>query len=419
IDKLGSDFRGDPSSAMLEVLDPEQNFAFSDHYLEVPFNLSNVMFIATANLPDTIPPPLLDRMEVIQLTSYTEREKVEIARRHLYPKQLDNHGLMTKQLKISSTGYQSIIRGYTREAGVRNLERTIATLCRKITRRIATNEKGPFSITEKNLPEFIGHPIFSEKDSFQYTRPGVATGLAWTSVGGEVLYVEASKMPGKNPLMITGQIGKVMQESAMAALTFVRSNAEDLGLKADFFDNQEVHVHVPAAAIPKDGPSAGITIASAMVSLFTDIRVRHDIVMTGEITLSGKVLPIGGVKEKVLAAYRYKIYNVILPRANESHLEDVPEEVRKKMKYYFVSDIWDVLAMALEKPILPVKVKSHAKAAGTVEKVKAEKSKKPKRKANVKVKPKSPNGGRKLSVNLKAKRIPGKMHSGSQPVQHN
>lgn len=351
IDKLGSDFRGDPSSAMLEVLDPEQNSTFSDHYLEVPFDLSNVMFIATANLPDTIPPPLFDRMEVIHLSSYTEREKIEIARRHLYPKQLENHGLSSRQLKIVKSGYQGIIRGYTREAGVRNLERTIATLCRKVTRRIATGEQGPFVISGKNIQEFLGVPSYLDKEVFRYSRPGVATGLAWTSVGGDVLFVEASRMEGKNPLTITGQIGKVMQESAMAALTFVRSNASELGLESNFFENQEVHVHVPAGAIPKDGPSAGITIACAMVSMFTGIRVRRDVAMTGEITLSGKVLPIGGVKEKVLAAYRQGINHVILPKANESHLDDVPEEVRKKMRFSFVSDIWDVLHVAMEEPI--------------------------------------------------------------------
>lgn len=366
IDKLGSDFRGDPSSAMLEVLDPEQNFAFADHYLEVPFDLSNVMFIATANLPDTIPPPLYDRMEVISLSSYTEREKVEIARRHLYPKQLENHGLLAKQLKISKSGYQAIIRGYTREAGVRNLERTIATLCRKITRRIATRERGPFSITAKNIGEFLGHPTFPEKDTYRYTRPGVATGLAWTSVGGDVLFVEVSSMEGKTPLTITGQIGKVMQESAMAALTFVRSNALDLGLPADFFDGKEIHVHVPAGATPKDGPSAGITIATAMVSLFTGIRVRRDVTMTGEITLSGKVLPIGGLKEKALAAYRYGIYDVIVPKTNQSHLEDIPTEVRRKMKFHFVDNVWDVLQVALEKPVgkLEKKAKPPAKKTG-------------------------------------------------------
>lgn len=349
IDKLGSDFRGDPSSAMLEVLDPEQNMSFSDHYLEVQFDLSKVMFIATANLPDTIPPPLMDRMEVIHLSSYTEREKVEIARRHLYPKQLENHGLYPKQLKISKSGYQAIIRGYTREAGVRNLERTIATLCRKVTRRIATNDKGPFRVTSKNITDFLGHHIFSSKESYAYDRPGVATGLAWTSVGGEVLYVEARRMPGKGGLTITGHIGKVMQESAMAALTFIRSNAERLGLDPKFYEGQEIHVHVPAGAIPKDGPSAGVTIASALVSLFTGRRVRRNVAMTGEITLSGKVLPIGGVKEKALAAYRYGIYNLIIPKANEAHIEDIPEEVRNKMKFYFASEIWDVLNISLEK----------------------------------------------------------------------
>ncbi|HEX9744394.1 MAG TPA: endopeptidase La [bacterium] len=348
IDKLGSDFRGDPSSAMLEVLDPEQNSSFADHYLEAPFDLSKVMFIATANLPDTIPPPLLDRMEVITLTSYTEKEKVEIAKRHLYKKQLENHGLTPRKLKISKTGYQQIIRGYTREAGVRNLERTIATLCRKVTRKIATGENGPFSVTGNNVVDYLGHPPYQDSETFRYSKPGVATGLAWTSVGGDVLFVEASLMEGKTPLTITGQIGKVMQESAMAALTYIRSNAKDFKLEKNFFENKEVHVHVPAGAIPKDGPSAGITIATAMASMFTGRRVRKDVCMTGEITLSGKVLPIGGIKEKVLAAYRYGVYNVILPKANESHLEDVPKEVRDKMKFHYVSTIGDVVKIALE-----------------------------------------------------------------------
>ena len=375
IDKLGSDFRGDPSSAMLEVLDPEQNSTFSDHYLEVPFDLSKVMFIATANLPDTIPPPLFDRMEVINLSSYTEREKVEIARRHLYPKQLENHGLSAKTLKIGRSGYQAIIRGYTREAGVCNLERTIATLCRKITRRIATGKRGPFTITDKNIQDFLGHATYIEKESFRYDRPGIATGLAWTSVGGDVLFVEARQMPGKGPLTITGQIGKVMQESAMAALTFIRSNAGELGLEPDFFEGQEIHVHVPAGAIPKDGPSAGITIATAMVSLFTGLRVRKALAMTGEITLSGKVLPIGGIKEKVLAAYRFGIHEVILPRTNESHLEDVPEEVRKRMKFHYVWEIWDVLEVALEKPIY--RGKHRAAASGETKKKARKKQKAP------------------------------------------
>jgi len=371
IDKLGSDFRGDPSSAMLEVLDPEQNSTFSDHYLEVPFDLSNVMFIATANLPDTIPPALMDRMEVINLSSYTEREKVQIAKRHLYPKQLENHGLTSRKLKISKTGYQALIRGYTREAGVRNLERTIATLCRKVTRRIATGENGPFNITAKNIEEFLGHAKFMEKDTFRYSMPGIATGLAWTSVGGEVLYIEARQMVGKTPLTITGQIGKVMQESAMAALTFIRSNHKKLDLPADFMEGKEVHVHVPAGAIPKDGPSAGITIATAMVSLFTEKLVRKGVAMTGEITLSGKVLPIGGLKEKALAAYRYGIREIIIPVTNESHVDDVPEEVRKKMKFYPVSEIMEVLDIALEKP----REKRAARASGKKKKTVVKKKK--------------------------------------------
>ena len=393
IDKLGSDFRGDPSAAMLEVLDPEQNVSFSDHYLEVPFDLSKVMFIATGNLPDTIPPPLMDRMEVINLSSYTEREKVEIARRHLFPKQLENHGLYPKQMKITKTGYQEIIRGYTREAGVRNLERTLATLCRKVTRRISTNDKGPFTITSNNVIDFLGHYIFSGKESFMYDRPGVATGLAWTSVGGEVLYVEARTMVGKGGLTITGHIGKVMQESAMAALTFIRSNAENLGLDKDFYEGQELHVHVPAGAIPKDGPSAGVTIATALVSLFTGKRVRRDIAMTGEITLSGKVLPIGGVKEKALAAYRYGIYNLIIPKANESHLEDIPEEVRRKMKFYFATEIWDVLEIAIEQPkSAAVKIRAGKTAARKKPKEKESRSRKAKKPANGELKKSKSSG---------------------------
>jgi ATP-dependent Lon protease len=289
--------------------------------------------------------------------------------------------LTKKTLKITKSGYQAIIRGYTREAGVRNLERTIATLCRKVARRIATGEKGPFTVSGKNIQEYLGHATFPDREAYRYDRPGVATGLAWTSVGGEVLFVEARQMEGKHPLTITGQIGKVMQESAMAALTFVRSNADALGLAGDFFDNQEIHVHVPAGAIPKDGPSAGITIACAMVSVFTGIRVRRDVAMTGEITLSGKVLPIGGVKEKVLAAYRYRIYEVILPKANEPHLEDVPEEVRKKMKFHFVEEIWDVIDIALEKPVRAGKAK--ATASGAEKKKSARKRKKPKAVATV------------------------------------
>ncbi len=400
IDKLGSDFRGDPSSAMLEVLDPEQNFTFSDHYLEVPFNLSKVLFIATANLPDTIPPPLMDRMEVINLSSYTEREKVEIARRHLYPKQLENHGLAARTLKITKSGYQAIVRGYTREAGVRNLERTIATLCRKVAKRIATGKRGPFTITEKNIQEFIGHPTFTGKESYRYDRPGVATGLAWTSVGGEVLFVEARQMMGKNPLTVTGHVGKVMQESAMAALTFIRSNSDELGLAPDFIQDKEVHVHVPAGAIPKDGPSAGITIATALLSLFTGKRVKRSIAMTGEITLSGMVLPIGGLKEKVLAAYRHGIKEVIMPSANESHLEDVPAEVASKMKFYFADDLWDVLAVALEKPI----IKASAKAAASRAKTKKKKTTKKKAVKKAKTSAKRTNGDTRKQTRTKTTR---------------
>ncbi len=405
IDKLGGDFRGDPSSAMLEVLDPEQNSSFSDHYLEVPFDLSNVMFIATANLPDTIPPPLMDRMEVINLSSYTEREKVEIAKRHLLTKQLENHGLTTRKLKISKTGYQALVRGYTREAGVRNLERTIATLCRKITMRVATGEPGPFRVTGKNLGDFLGHPTFSDKESYRYNVPGTATGLAWTSVGGVVLFVEARQMAGKTPLTITGQVGKVMQESAMAALTFIRSNAEEFGLDPEFLSGKEIHLHVPAGAIPKDGPSAGITIVSAMLSLFTGIRVRKDIAMTGEVTLSGKVLPIGGLKEKALAAYSFGIYNVIMPKANESHLEDIPDEVRDKMTFYPVSEVMEVIDLALEKPVRKSTIN---KASAAPPSKKSGKKKTTSRKSNGKSTPsKKKSSSRKSTGKRKPRPQPG------------
>ncbi len=361
IDKLGSDFRGDPSSAMLEVLDPEQNFSFSDHYLDVPFNLSNVMFVATGNLPHTIPPPLRDRMEIIYLSSYTLREKVEIASRHLYPKQLENHGMTRKQVKLPKSTLTFLAQGYTREAGVRSLERTIANLMRKIAVKMAEGEKGPFKIDKKKAEELLGHPDYIEKEPITITRPGVATGLAWTEVGGDVLQVECIDMPGSGKLILTGQVGKVMQESAQAALSYVRANSRELGLKDDFFEDVDLHVHLPAGATPKDGPSAGITMALAIVSLFTGKKVRNHLAMTGEITLQGRVFPVGGLKEKILAAYRYGLMEIIMPYMNRTAIDDVPKEVRDQLTFHFVKDLNEVIAIAIGSDKKPVTVKAARK----------------------------------------------------------
>lgn len=349
IDKLGSDFRGDPSSALLEVLDPEQNDTFTDHYLDVPFDLSKVMFIATANSLHTIPPALLDRMEVLHLSGYTEFEKLEIARRYLVPKQLAEHGLNAKRLYVDKAALRRIIGGYTREAGLRNLEREIGTICRKAARKFAEGRVRRIRVREGDLGDYLGPARYRHETAEASHEVGVVAGLAWTPVGGDVLFVEASKMPGKGRLKLTGQVGGVMKESVEAAMTYVRSKWADLGLDESFADGQDVHIHVPAGAIPKDGPSAGVTMATVLASIFTGRPVRKDVAMTGEVTLRGKVLPIGGVRDKVLAAHRAGIATVILPRDNRKDIDDIPEGVRKNTKLVFVDHVDEVIDRALFK----------------------------------------------------------------------
>jgi ATP-dependent Lon protease len=348
IDKIGADWRGDPSSALLEVLDPAQNHTFVDNYLGVAFDLSQVLFIATANTLETIPGPLRDRMEVLTLSGYTDEEKVGIARQYLIPKQLAAHGLAAAELTIEPEAIRQIVRGYTREAGVRNLEREIATVARKVARRLAEGQSGSVRVTADNLVEYLGRPRFFDEVAERTTRPGVATGLAWTPTGGDVLFVEVTMMPSSEErLVLTGMLGDVMRESAQAALSYVWSNAEALDVDPTLFEGRTVHVHVPAGAIPKDGPSAGVTMVTALASLATRRPVRSDVAMTGEITLRGKVLPVGGIKEKVLAAHRAGIRTVILPRRNERDVEDVPEELRRELAFVFVDDAAEVLRHAL------------------------------------------------------------------------
>lgn len=347
VDKMGIDFRGDPAAALLEVLDPEQNFSFSDHYLDVPFDLSKVMFITTANVMFTIPPALLDRMEVLELPGYTEPQKVEIATRFLIPRQLEEHGLTAGQVKIDGEALRSVIRSYTREAGVRNLEREIAGVLRKVARRVAEGEKGPFRIKAGDLHELLGPIKFRQEVLEEGDEVGVATGLAWTEVGGDVLFVEAETYPGKGVLTLTGKLGEVMQESARAAVTYARANSEKLGIADKFFDSNDVHIHVPAGAIPKDGPSAGVTMAAALVSAATGKPVEKDVAMTGEITLRGKVLPVGGIKEKVLAAHRAGVKKVILPAENEKDLEEVPDFVKEEMEFSFVKAVDAIMSQVL------------------------------------------------------------------------
>lgn len=349
IDKVGTDFRGDPSSALLEVLDPEQNFSFSDHYLDVPFDLSKVMFITTGNILDTIPPALRDRMEVLDLLGYTQDEKVKIAQRYLIPRQLEAHGLTPKQLFISVGAIRRIISGYTREAGLRNLERELAAVCRGVACVVADGCQGPTRVKAKDVHKFLGPVRFRSEVSERISTPGVASGLAWTHTGGDLLFVEAAKMKGKHGFTLTGQLGDVMKESATAALSYIRSHAKNLGVPEDFYENQEIHIHVPAGAIPKDGPSAGVTMLTALASLLTDRTVASDLAMTGEITLRGQVLPVGGVKEKVLAAHRAGIKSIILPKWNEKDLEDVPEKVRNALQFHFVETMDEVLRIALPK----------------------------------------------------------------------
>jgi len=350
IDKLGSDFRGDPSAALLEVLDPEQNNTFRDHYLDVPFDLSEVLFITTANILDPVPAALRDRMEVLEIAGYTEDEKLQIATDHLVEKQVRNHGLTPEYIQFSSDALRQVIRGYTREAGVRNLEREIGALCRKAARRRAEGDETPIAVTPEVVMTMLGAPRFLDEEMEERTKePGVAIGLAWTPVGGEVLFVEASRMAGTGSLTLTGQLGDVMKESARAALSWLRMHAREYGIDPEFFKNAEMHVHVPSGAIPKDGPSAGVTMATAMASQLTGRPVRSEVAMTGEITLSGRVLPVGGIKEKVLAARRVGINEVILPKQNGRNInEDLTPELRQNLTVHLVSTIDEVLALALQ-----------------------------------------------------------------------
>jgi ATP-dependent Lon protease len=348
IDKMGADFRGDPASAMLEVLDPEQNASFRDHYLDVPFDLSRVMFITTANTLETVPGPLRDRMEVIQLAGYTEEEKLQIARRYLVPRQIERTGLKKAQIAFTDPGLREIIASRTREAGVRNLEREIGAACRKVARRVAEGEhRKKVTVTAPRVRELLGRPLFQPETRRRTSQPGVATGLAWTPVGGDVLFVEASAMPGKGKLTVTGQLGDVMRESASAALSFVRSRAKDLRIDPTFYQESDLHIHVPAGAIPKDGPSAGTAMTTALVSLLSGMPVRDDVAMTGEITLRGQVMPVGGIKMKALAARRAGIETFVLPQRNEADLDDLPKELRDEMSFVLAETMDDVLAVAM------------------------------------------------------------------------
>ncbi len=348
IDKLGADFRGDPSSALLEALDPEQNFEFSDHYLNLSFDLSKVMFILTANISDTIPSALLDRMEVINLSGYTEDEKKTIAKTHLIPRQVKENGIKPRQIRFSDGAIVQVINEYTSEAGLRNLERELGTLCRKLARRIAEGAKGPFQVTRQSLEKYLGPPKYYPEMDKEHSQVGLSTGLAWTQVGGEVLYVEASLINGKGEMILTGQLGEVMQESARAALSYARANIDLFKVKDEIFDNRDIHIHVPAGAIPKDGPSAGIAMATALISALTERPVNKDVAMTGEITLRGRVLPIGGLKEKALGALRAGINTVIIPEKNKRDLVEIPKNVKRKLTFVPVRNMDEVLAIALE-----------------------------------------------------------------------
>jgi ATP-dependent Lon protease len=349
LDKVGSDFRGDPASALLEVLDPAQNNSFTDHYLDIPFDLSRVLFITTANWLEPVHPALRDRLEVIELPSYTASEKLQIAKRHLVPRQLDEHGLKKKLVRFPDATLRRVIQDYTREAGVRQLEREIAALTRKAARKIVAGKDDgrPLIITPKQLTEFLGLPTFTSEVAERIAQNGIATGLAWTPVGGEILFIEATRMPGKGLLILTGSLGEVMKESAQTALSFLRNRAKELHIDLSDFDKRDIHIHVPAGATPKDGPSAGLTIVAALASLFTQRRIRSDLAMTGEISLRGRVLRVGGIKEKVLAAARSGLKEVILPEQNRNDWLEVPVEVRQKMKAHFVNDISQLFALAL------------------------------------------------------------------------
>jgi ATP-dependent Lon protease len=348
IDKIGMDFRGDPASALLEVLDPEQNITFTDHYLGVEFDLSKVIFIATANVLDTIPSPLLDRLEVLELSGYTLEEKLEIARKYLIPRQIKAHGLTRRNLSINKMALSRIISTYTREAGVRNLERQIAAVCRGVAKQVAKGRTDKVQIRIKGLQEYLGPPKFMAEVAERTKVAGVATGLAWTPSGGEILFIETGKMNGSGKILLTGKLGDVMKESAQTALSFVRSKASDLGIPADTFKDEDIHVHVPSGAIPKDGPSAGVAICMALISLFTDRSVRPDVAMTGEITLRGLVLPVGGIKEKVLGAHRAGIREIILPKRNARDLDEIPSQVRETLKFHLISRADDAVSMVFK-----------------------------------------------------------------------
>ena len=347
IDKVGADFRGDPSAALLEVLDPEQNHAFSDHYLNLPFDLSNVLFICTANLLDPIPAALADRMEVIQLSGYTNEEKLAIARKYLIPRQFNDNGISTKYLEISDDAVLRVIAEYTKEAGLRNFEREIASICRKVARKVAEGKSELTRVTRANIHAFLGAPKFLPEPEQEHHEIGVATGLAWTSTGGEILYVEASLSRGRGNLTLTGQLGDVMKESAQAAVSYARAHAKTLGIEADFYQKLDIHIHVPAGAIPKDGPSAGITMATALISALTKRPVSRDVAMTGEITLRGRVLPIGGLKEKSLAAFRAGMKTIVIPDRNEKDLDEIPKPLRRKLNWVVAKNMSDVLSVAL------------------------------------------------------------------------
>jgi len=349
VDKIGTDFRGDPSSALLEVLDPEQNHAFSDHYIDVPFDLSKVMFITTANILDTVPPALKDRMEVLELPGYSDDEKLMIAKRHLIPKQLEEHGLTPEHIEFEDEAILGIINSYTREAGVRNLERNIAAICRAVAKEVAEGKEGKRVIKAEDLHKFLGPEKFYPEVAERTCYPGVATGLAWTPTGGDIIFVEATRMKGEKGLTLTGQLGEVMKESAQAALSYVRSKAKELGIEEDFYLKSDIHIHVPAGAIPKDGPSAGIAMFIALTSLLTNRPVRGDVAMTGEITLRGQVLPVGGIKEKVLAGKRAGIKTIILPKKNEKDLEELSDHVKEGLEFKFVQRMDEVVEIALDK----------------------------------------------------------------------
>ena len=351
VDKVGADFRGDPSAALLEVLDPEQNVAFTDHYLGVAFDLSKVMFITTANMADPILPALKDRMETIEISGYTEEEKLHIARRYLIPRQLKEHGITEGQLQLTDEGVLKIIRGYTREAGLRNLEREIATVCRKVAKEVAAGRTEPFRVTAQNVHRFLKAPRYLPEPEQEQDEVGVGTGLAWTQAGGDIMYVEATVMKGKGQLLLTGHLGEVMKESAQAALSYARARAPELRVKEDLFSKVDIHIHVPAGAIPKDGPSAGITMATALISALTRVAVKRSVAMTGEVTLRGKVLPVGGVKEKVLAARRGGITTVLLPQKNDKDVKELPKTIRRGMHFVFVEHMDQVLAAALVRPV--------------------------------------------------------------------